>query len=136
VLFDIDLQSGKPIYQQLVDQVKLAVATGRLREGDKLPSIRDVAVSLRINRNTVARVYTELEREGVLVTRQGQGCFVGGRGSGLSAEVQNEELIAKLDEVIAQARLFSYPERKIRELFEARLARIFHDDSDKEERSS
>ncbi len=61
---------------QLKDQIKCAIATGRLRPGEQLPTVRQLAVELRINPNTVSRVYSELEREGLLATRQGKGSFV------------------------------------------------------------
>ena len=73
MIFQVDPASSKPVYQQLMDQVKLAIAGRRLRPGDKLPTVRDLAVQLRINRNTVARVYSELEREGAIrVWREGK----------------------------------------------------------------
>lgn len=76
MLFDLDLKSGIPIYIQLKEKIKLAVATGKYPPGAKLPTVRQMAVDLRINANTVARVYSELESEGFLATRQGKGTFV------------------------------------------------------------
>ena len=67
----IDFQSGVPVYLQIVQQVKVAAATGLIRPGDPLPSVRALAEDLRINRNTVARAYAELESESVIETRQG-----------------------------------------------------------------
>ena len=72
----IDFQSGVPVYLQIVQQVKVAAATGLIRPGDPLPSVRALAEDLRINRNTVARAYAELESESVIETRQGSGCFL------------------------------------------------------------
>jgi GntR family transcriptional regulator len=65
-----------PLYAQVTESVRHAVATGRLRPGEQLPTVRQLAVDLRINPNTVARAYTELERDGVICTRQGRGTFV------------------------------------------------------------
>ncbi|MDF9407053.1 MAG: HTH-type transcriptional repressor YtrA [Pelotomaculum sp. PtaB.Bin013] len=76
MLFDLDLKSGIPIYIQLKEKIKLAVATGKYPPGAQLPTVRQMAVDLRINANTVARVYSELESEGFLATRQGKGTFV------------------------------------------------------------
>ena len=81
--FTIDFQDGTPVYQQLMSQVKSAVATGRLRKGDRLPTIRELATSVRVNRNTIARVYADLEREGLVYMRPGTGTFVADHDLGL-----------------------------------------------------
>lgn len=75
-LFHIDAADPMPIYAQLERAIRFAVLTGRLRVGDQLPTVRQMAVELRINANTVAKVYAELERTGVLETRRGVGTFV------------------------------------------------------------
>ena len=81
----IDPLSSDPISDQVVFQVKAAVARGEARVGDQLPSVRELARELSINPNTVARCYQVLETDGVIVRRQGRGCFVtGGGGTGLS----------------------------------------------------
>jgi GntR family transcriptional regulator len=72
----IDPRDATPIYAQLHRQLRAAIAAGRLAAGDQLPTVRQLAVDLRINANTVARVYTELERAGVIETRRGVGSFV------------------------------------------------------------
>src|SRR5688572_11175915 len=74
----IDTRDRTPIYAQLERALRAAVATGRLQAGDQLPTVRQLAVDLSINANTVARVYAELERAGVIETRRGVGSFVGG----------------------------------------------------------
>ncbi len=75
-LVSIDARDKTPIYAQLERGLRAAIATGRLRPGDQLPTVRQLAVDLRINANTVARVYLDLERTGVLETRRGVGSFV------------------------------------------------------------
>ena len=75
-LVSIDPEDRTPLYAQLERGLRAAVATGRLRAGDQLPTVRQLAVHLRINANTVARVYLELERAGVIETRRGVGSFV------------------------------------------------------------
>lgn len=72
----IDPRDGTPIYVQLERGLRAAIATGRLRAGDQLPTVRQMAVDLSINANTVARVYAELERAGVIETRRGVGSFI------------------------------------------------------------
>ena len=73
---NIDARDPTPIYAQLDRALRAAIAAGRLRTGDQLPTVRQLAVDLRVNANTVARVYAELERDGVLETRRGVGSFV------------------------------------------------------------
>lgn len=75
----LDLKSGVPFYRQIIDQVKSAIATGRLGPGDRLPTVRQLAVELSINPNTVSRAYTELELTGLVETQMGSGTFVGQR---------------------------------------------------------
>jgi len=75
-VFRLDPHSGVPVYRQLIDQVQAAVATGALRTGDQLPTVRRVAVDLAINPNTVSRAYREMELRGILDTQQGTGTFV------------------------------------------------------------
>src|SRR5262247_1604665 len=72
----IDHHDRTPLYAQLERALRAAIASGRLRPGDQLPTVRQLAVDLRINANTVARVYADLERAGVLETRRGVGSFV------------------------------------------------------------
>ena len=74
--FRLDQHSGVPVYRQLIDQVQAATATGLLRPGDQLPTIRGVAVELAINPNTVSRAYREMELRGILDTQQGTGTFI------------------------------------------------------------
>ena len=72
----INFKSGKPVYLQVVDQIKSMAASGAIRAGESLPSIRPLAEDLRLNRNTVAKAYAELESLGVIETVPGKGCFV------------------------------------------------------------
>jgi len=75
----LDLKSGVPFYRQIIDQVKAAIATESLSPGDRLPTVRQLAVDLSINPNTVSRAYTELELTGLVETQMGSGTFVGNR---------------------------------------------------------
>jgi GntR family transcriptional regulator len=74
--FTLDLRSGVPVYRQIIDQVRAAMASGSLVAGDQLPTVRQLAVDLEINPNTVARAYRELELGGLLETHQGTGSFI------------------------------------------------------------
>jgi GntR family transcriptional regulator len=84
--FRLDSESGVPVYRQIIDQVQAGIATGSLRPGHQLPTVRQVAVDLAINPNTVLRAYRELEIRGVLETQQGTGTFISHR------ELEQDEL--------------------------------------------
>ena len=75
-MFSIDPTDPTPIYAQLERGIRAAIASGQIRSGDRLPTVRQLAVELRVNANTVAKVYAELERAGVLATQRGVGTFV------------------------------------------------------------
>lgn len=74
--FRLDLRSGVPVYRQIIDQVLVAIATETLSGGDRLPTVRQVAVDLSVNPNTVMRAYREMEIRGILTTQQGTGTFI------------------------------------------------------------
>lgn len=122
MLIEINYKSGKPAYLQVVEQVQTAVASGLLRAGDQLPSIRDLAEQLRINRNTVARAYTELEHLGVTATRQGLGVFIGEGGGGqLSLAARRQQARAAIDAAIVQARCLDISDEEFLRLAETCL---------------
>ncbi len=119
----VNFKSGVPVYLQIVQQVKVAAAGGTLRPGDALPSVRSLAEELRINRNTAARAYAELESEGVIETRQGSGCFLKANGaSPLRRAVRSERIIAELDALIVQAHHLQISDDDLKSLLADRLA--------------
>ena len=85
-----------PLYAQLTRAIRFAITTGRLRVGEQLPTVRQLAVELRVNANTVAKVYTELERSGVLETRRGVGTFVSARHLATSHRDEHDKHLAEL----------------------------------------
>jgi len=99
----LNFKSGKPVYLQVVDQVKAAAASGAVRPGESLPSIRPLAEALRVNRNTVAKAYTELESQGIIETVAGKGCFVRANNSPFKKEVRRELLTQEIDQAVVQA---------------------------------
>ena len=101
--FQLNFKSGKPVYLQLVDQVKAAAASGAVRPGEPLPSIRPLAEELRVNRNTVAKAYAELEGQGVIETVAGRGCFVRASHSPFRKAVRLELLTQEIDDAVIQA---------------------------------
>src|SRR3954451_25011472 len=103
-MFAIDPRDPTPLYAQLERAIRLAIATGRLAAGDRLPTVRQLAVDLRVNANTVAKVYGELERSGVLETRRGVGTFVRAVGVGAASPADRERgLVALGDRFLAEA---------------------------------
>ncbi|NLE76325.1 MAG: GntR family transcriptional regulator [Chloroflexi bacterium] len=95
----VDLESGAPIYTQLVEQIKEGVFSGALRPGQQLPTVRQLAADLRINFNTVARAYAILDQEGVISTQQGRGTFITQR---LTAEDLRQMRAERLRAMAAQ----------------------------------
>lgn len=103
MLFQLNFRSGKAVYLQLVDQVKAAAASGAARRGDPLPGIRPLAEELRVNRNTVAKAYAELESQGVIETVAGKGCFVRSNGSPFRKDVRRKLLAETIDDAVVHA---------------------------------
>jgi GntR family transcriptional regulator len=123
-MFRLDVHGGVPVYQQVVETVKQATATGRLRAGDQLPTIRELALELRVNPNTVARAYQELEREGIVETRRGAGTFVGAREPRLE-QAERRRLVARhLDRALAEAYHLGVPLDQVEALLRERRDRF------------
>jgi len=127
MLFQVNFKSAKPVYLQLVDQVKAAAASGALRSGDPLPSIRPLSEELRVNRNTVAKAYAHLEAEGVIETQQGRGCFLRTAASPLRKDARRKLLVDEIDEAIVRAHHLQVSRAEfldlVRERFDALAAR-------------
>ncbi len=121
MILQINFKSGMPIYLQLVDQIKAAAASGALRPGEVLPSIRPLAEELRVNRNTVAKAYSELESLGVIETLPGRGCFLKANHSALRKEVRRKLLIVEIDQAIVQAHHLQVPRQEFLELVDERM---------------
>jgi GntR family transcriptional regulator len=121
LLLQINFRSGKPVYLQLVDQVKAAAASGALRPGEALPSIRPLAEELHLNRNTVAKAYSELESLGVIETLPGKGCFLKENHSPLRKEIRLKLLIEEVDEAIVMAHHLQVPGREFLKVIQERM---------------
>ena len=121
MIFQIDFKSGKPVYLQLVDQVRYAAASGALRPGDPLPSIRPLAEELRVNRNTIAKAYTELESQGVIETIPGKGCFLKENNSPFTRQVRQKLLLTEIDEAVVMAHHLQVDREKFLALVRERL---------------
>ena len=94
--FDVDSRSPTPIYAQLDRSIRAAIATGELQQGTQLPTVRQLAVDLAVNANTVARVYAQLERDGILETRRGVGTFVREAQSPQTTKARRERELREL----------------------------------------
>src|SRR4030088_1617267 len=113
--FRLDLKSGVPVYRQLIDQVMGGKAAGALMPGDQLPTVRQVAVDLSINPNTVARAYREMEIRGVLETQQGTGTFISHKEVKRDATEHRRQLTQLTRDFVARAGAAGFT---IRELLE------------------
>jgi GntR family transcriptional regulator len=120
VIFRIHPSSGVPLYLQLMEQIKHAVETGALREGDQLPTIRKVAEDLVMNPNTVVRAYRELEHEGVLVLKHGSGAFIRESAGERGRLVRKAQGV--LQTVIERLRGMGLTDDELRRVFENELA--------------
>jgi GntR family transcriptional regulator len=121
MLIQLNFKSGKPVYLQLVDQVKAAAASGALRSGEALPPIRPLAQELRINRNTVAKAYAELESQGVIQTLVGRGSFLKENNSPLKKQVRLKMLAEEIDQAIVQAHHLQIGQEEFMGLIKERL---------------
>ena len=101
--FAIDLHTGVPVYRQLIDQVRGGIASGSLTAGDQLPTVRQLAVDLAINPNTVMRAYRELELGGLLETHQGSGTFIANKKIERKSAERERQLVQMAAEVAARA---------------------------------
>jgi GntR family transcriptional regulator len=93
--FTLDPTGGVPFYKQIILQVQMAIADGRLASGEQLPTVRSLAVDLQVNPNTVARAYNELEIRGVVNTQQGSGTFISNKRIQLP-EIEREKILAEI----------------------------------------
>lgn len=121
MFFRVDFKSGKPVYLQLVDQVRRAAASGALKAGEPLPSIRPLAEELRVNRNTVAKAYAELESQGVIETLPGKGCFLKDGASQLKKSARHELLVQEIDQAVVAAHHLQVGESEFLALVRQRL---------------
>jgi GntR family transcriptional regulator len=103
-IFSLSPSHPMPLYAQLTRAIRFAIATGKLRVGEQLPTVRQLAVELRVNANTVAKVYTELERSGILETRRGVGTFVSARHfAGHHRDEHEKHLTELVDRIVEEA---------------------------------
>jgi len=95
IQFKLDPKAGAPFYRQIIDQIKFGIASGNLKIGEQLPTVRALAVDLKVNLNTVAKAYKELEIQNILETQQGTGTFI----SKIEIQISDKEKKEKLQEI-------------------------------------
>jgi GntR family transcriptional regulator len=106
IQFKLDPKTGSPFYRQIIDQIRFGIATGNLKTGEQLPTVKSLAVELKVNLNTVAKAYKELEIQNVLETQQGTGTFISDVKVQISAKDKNNKLKEICNEFASIA--FSY----------------------------
>lgn len=121
MLFQVNFKSGKAVYLQLVEQIKLAAASGSLKSGEPLPGIRPLAEQLRVNRNTVAKAYSELESQGVIETIAGKGCFLREGSSPFKKDVRRKVISESLDQAVVHAHHLQIDKDEFLQLAEERF---------------
>jgi GntR family transcriptional regulator len=121
MIFQIDFQAGKPVYLQLVDQIRYAAASGRLLPGEPLPALRPLAEELRVNRNTIAKAYAELESQGIIETAPGKGFFLTANNSPFNGAVRQKLLLTEIDEAVVMAHHLNVDRQKFLDLVQERL---------------
>lgn len=120
MIFRLNQSSGVPLYLQLMEQVKHAVETGALQEGDQLPTIRSLAEELVMNPNTVVRAYRELEHEGVLELKHGSGAFIKDSGASRARLIRRAQAVVHT--AVERLTVLGLTEDELRRVFESELA--------------
>jgi GntR family transcriptional regulator len=119
--FTLDIKSGVPFYRQICDQIRYGIASKRLLPGEQLPTVRDLAVQLELNPNTVRKAYSELEILGVLDTQQGTGTFVSRKEIEI-ADAEKDRMLAQIcDEMVARGHQYNLTLKEMVEYLQTRL---------------
>ena len=126
--FSLNSSHPMPLYAQLTRAIRFAIATGRLRVGEQLPTVRQLAVDLRVNANTVAKVYAELERSGILETRRGVGTFVSARHLAASHRNDHEKHLKELvDRFVEEAEAMGFSSDDLLDQLQSRRKKEHND---------
>jgi GntR family transcriptional regulator len=124
--FSVDPHGGAPLYQQLTEQIKRAIAIGALTPGERLPTVKGLALDLKLNPNTVARVYRDLEREGVIATAPGRGSFVSQNGAlGDARRMALDVAGRQIEGAIREARSLGITHDEVRTIADAAISRTY-----------
>ncbi len=121
IVFKLDIKSGVPFHRQIVDQIRYGIASERLLPGEQLPTVRELAVQLEINPNTVRKAYSELEILGILDTQQGTGTFVSYQQVEIGDAEKHRMLCQICDELVARGHQYNLTLKEIVENLQGRL---------------
>ena len=127
MIIRVEPSSSVPVFQQIADEVKSAVARGACVPGETIPSVRQMAAQALVNPNTVARAYRELERDGIVFTRKGLGVFVSEAAAKLSRNGRREELAERFTEIVAAARRAGLSGKDVQSLLEQAIRTEYRD---------
>ncbi|MDR1870133.1 MAG: GntR family transcriptional regulator [Treponema sp.] len=119
VNFSLDAANGSPIYRQIIQQIEYAILSGRMRPGDRLPTIRSLAVDLKTNPNTIARAYSELEIRGILATQVGSGTFISDKKPVMEDDSLNRKIREVLSRFVNEMRDLGVEKRELVKLIES-----------------
>ena len=120
--FEIDLTSHTPVYLEIMGQVKCAIATGELKPGDQLPTVRQLAADLRVNFNTVARAYRLLDEEGIISTQHGRGTYILDRLSPKDGEkMRRKQLVLLAEHFVTEAEKLGFTPAEVRKLVDEQI---------------
>lgn len=122
--FRIDNASDRPVYQQIIDQVKRDIALGRLAKDEKLPTVRQLAKQLALNPNTIAKAYRQLEQEGIIATKPGAGAFVANLDSNLSRSVRKKIVSEELERIAVEAYHMQIDRQTLLEVFNSAVEKF------------
>jgi GntR family transcriptional regulator len=124
--FSVDPHGGAPLYAQLTEQIKRAIAVGALAAGERLPTVKGLAHELKLNANTVARVYRDLERDGIIDTAPGRGSFVRENGAvGETRRAATDVATRAVDDAVREARSLGVTPQEIRAIADASIVRWY-----------
>ena len=123
ITFRLDSATGVPFYRQVIDQILAGIATGAVRPGEQLPTVRALAVDLKVNLNTVAKAYKELEIRGVLTTQQGSGTYIAPVAVERDEVERRRKVVQVVDELLARSAGLGLPLRELVAEIEDRMER-------------
>ena len=122
MLASINIQSSVPVYEQIENHVQFAIAAGKLKAGDRLPSVKELAERLGINFNTVAKSYRDLEVMGMIYTRRGMGCFIKPGLEARCREICRGRIVRHIHEVVQEAKAAGFPKKDLQEIVNRSMA--------------
>jgi len=125
MFLEIDFSSGVPIYRQIMEQVGLAIAVRTLKPGDRLPSIRQLALELKVNPNTIVKAYSELEHDRVIETRRGMGTYVLEQTEKVANAMKRNQMIKLIEQLLRESTQLGFSREEIKSVFDDVVTRFY-----------